>query len=107
MLEPDVSQIFKIIKMLLSEIYSGTGSIGRPWREAGHTVVSFDIDSRFSPEICGDILQVDYKSLPIPDVIWSSPPCEQYSTTRTVAKTPRNFALADSLAAKAWDYNVL
>ena len=29
------------------------------------------------------------------------PPCDQYARCRTRAKTPRNFALADSLVAKA------
>ena len=88
-------------RKFLLELFSGTGSVGRPWREAGHRVFSVDCDPRYSPEFCGDILEWDYRSLEtLPDVIWASCPCEQYSIARTRAKTPRNYALADSLVAK-------
>ena len=87
--------------MRILNLFSGTGSVSKPWRKANHEVFDIDIDSRFSPEFCGDILQWDYSTLPfIPDVIWSSPPCDQYSRARTTGP-PRNFKLADSLVAKA------
>ncbi len=82
-------------------MFSGTGSVGKPWREAGHEVISVDIDPRYNPEICEDILRLSYCKLPTPDVIWASPPCDQYSRARTRAKHPRNLTLADSLVAKA------
>ena len=88
--------------MKLLELFSGTGSVGKPWREAGHEVISVDIDPRYNPEICEDILQLSYCKLDIPDVIWASPDCSQYARCRTRAKTPPgNLALADSLVAKA------
>ena len=43
-------------RKFLLELFSGTGSVGRPWREAGHRVVSVDIDGRYGPEIQEDIL---------------------------------------------------
>ena len=86
----------------LLELFSGTGSIGRPWREAGHRVFSVDVDGREAPEYCGDILNWDYTSIDTPDVIWASCPCEQYSCARTRAKTPRDFDLADRLVARTW-----
>jgi hypothetical protein len=89
--------------MILHELFSGSGSVGTPWREAGHAVLSIDIDGRFGAEIVQDILQVDYRALPTPDVIWASPPCEQYSIARSKAKRPRNLTLADALASKAWE----
>ena len=52
------------------------------------------------PTLC-DIRELAYCKLPVPDVIWASPPCDQYARCRTRAQTPRNFALADSLVAKA------
>ena len=87
--------------MRLLNLFSGTDSVAIPWREAGHEGISVDVDPRYNPEICNDILQLDYKNLPTPDVIWSSCPCDQYSRCRTKAKTPRNLTLADSLIAKA------
>ena len=87
--------------MRLLNLFSGTDSVATPWREAGHEVISVDIDPRYNPEICEDILQLSYCKLPTPDVIWASPPCDQSARCRTRAKTPRNLALADSLIAKA------
>ena len=87
--------------MKLLELFSGTGSVGKPWREARHEVISVDVDGRFGADIVEDIWQLSYCKLPAPDVIWASPPCNQYARCRTRAKAPRNFALADSLVAKA------
>jgi hypothetical protein len=89
--------------MRLLEIFSGTGSIGKPWREAGHDVISIDIEGRYNPEICEDILQLSYQDLPVPDVIWASPPCQQYSIARSKAKVPRQLQKADALAKRAWE----
>ena len=90
------------MKMKILNLFSGTGSVTKPWREAGHIVWDVDVDSRFSPETCDDILQWDYKTLTwIPDVVWASPPCDQYAKCRTRAKTPRNLKLADSLVERA------
>ena len=86
--------------MRLLEVYSGTGSVGKPFKEAGHEVISIDIDPRFEPTICDDIFNIDYTTLPIPDVIWCSPPCCQYARCRTRGP-PRNFKLADSLVLRA------
>ena len=87
--------------MRLLNLFSGTGSVSKPWRKANHQVFDVDIDPRFSPDFCGDILQWDYTQLPwIPDVIWSSPPCTEYARCKTRGP-PRNFKLADSLVAKA------
>ena len=88
-------------RKFLLELFSGTGSVGLPWREAAHKVFSVDIDPRGAPDYCGDIRTWDYRSLETPDVIWASCPCENYSIARTTAKTPRNYELADSLVARA------
>lgn len=40
---------------------------------------------------------------PAPDVIFAGPPCENYSSARTQAKTPRDLKLADSLVRKTVD----
>ena len=89
--------------MRLLNLFSGTDSVAKPWRENGHDCISVDIDPRFNPEICDDILQIDYTILPIPCATWASCPCDQYSWARTRAKTLRNLALADSLVAKTME----
>ena len=55
--------------MRLLELFSGTGSVGMPWREAGHEVTSVDIDGRYNPEIVCDIFQWSYYKCEPPDVI--------------------------------------
>jgi hypothetical protein len=47
--------------MRLLNLFSGTDSVAIPWRENSHEVISMDIDPRYNPEICDDILQLDYK----------------------------------------------
>jgi hypothetical protein len=85
--------------MRLLNIFSGTGSVSKPWKEAGHQVIDLDIDNSFNPVILQDILEWNYKELPwIPDVIWSSPPCTEYSIAKTVGV--RNLTLADNLVAR-------
>jgi hypothetical protein len=84
------------------DIYSGTGSVAKAFRRAGHEVDSLDLDNRFAPTFCVNILEWDYKALPRGwyDAIWASVPCENYSIARSRAATPRDLALADSLVTR-------
>ena len=81
---------------------SGTGSVGKPFREAGWEVVDVDWDGRFGAEIVADILTWDYSALPPGhfDVVWASPSCVMYSVARTRARTPRDLEGADALVAR-------
>ena len=82
--------------MRLLELFSGTGSVGKVFREHVWKVVSLDWDPKFNANIVEDIRQWDYKSYP-PNYfscIWASPMCTQYSRARTTAKTPRNLVEA-------------
>lgn len=89
--------------MRLLELFSGTGSVGKIFREQGWEVVSLDWDPRFKADLVVDIRKWDYKSLPRDyfSLIWASPMCTQYSRARTTAKTPRNLPDADSLVQAA------
>ena len=82
---------------------SGTGSVGKPFRDSGYEVVDVDRDGKHAPDIQTDITTWDYKAA-YPqghwDVIWASPDCTQYSRARTTAKTPRDLQGADRLVAK-------
>ena len=82
------------------ELFSGTGSIGLAFKEILWDVVSVDIHDRFKPDITADILLWDYTVFPPChfDVIWSSPPCTEYSCAKTVGI--RDLVAADALVTK-------
>ena len=94
----------KMTKPRLLELYSGTGSIGRVFRENGWEVTSVDIDPKFEPTICCNVLDLTPEMIgDPPDVIWGSPPCTMYSRARTTAKTPRDLEGSDRLVQKVLD----
>lgn len=65
--------------MLLVELFSGTGSVGKVARRRGWKVISVDNDPAHKPTHAVDILRLPYKELPVPDFVWASPPCTTYS----------------------------
>ena len=65
--------------MLLLELFKGTGSFSKVAGEFNMEVISVDIDPKMVPTILTDILYWDYKTIPIPDFITASPPCETFS----------------------------
>ena len=87
--------------MHLLELFSGTQSIGRAARARGHRVTSVDIDARFEPTLCCDVLDLRPEDVERPDALWASPPCTHFSRARTNAKTPRDLEGADALVRKA------
>ncbi|KAE8277886.1 hypothetical protein D5F01_LYC24054 [Larimichthys crocea] len=92
-------------KTLLS-LFDGTGSICGPFLRAGWNVRRLDIDGLRGADIVVDIRNWDpavHWSGPAPDVIFAGPPCENYSSARTRAKSPRDLKLADSLVRKTID----
>lgn len=61
------------------EMFCGTKSIGKEFEKVGFDVVSMDVDPRFNPTICADILDIDPTSLPTFDALWASFPCTAFS----------------------------
>ena len=71
--------------MKLLELFSGTGSVGKVFKENGWTVVSLDRD--MDADIKTDIMDWDYQAMYEPgafDVLWTSPPCTEYSVAKTI-----------------------
>ncbi len=87
------------VRLRALDIFSGTGSITRAFLNSGHDCDSLDLDPRYTPTFCTNVLTWDYKALPRGwyDAIWASCPCEQYSIARSNARSPRDLALADAL----------
>ena len=69
--------------MLIFDFFAGTGSSTQAFKDAGHTVITFELDLHFEATEHIDILSLtaDYlvKTYGQPDFIWASPPCTAFS----------------------------
>jgi len=83
---------------LLLELFSGTGSVGRAFAEAGWEVLSLDGDVSSGADVRCDILQWDPPEGLVPDHLHASPPCTEYSLAKTTGV--RNLELADAIVQK-------
>lgn len=64
--------------MKLLELFCGTKSISKIFKNNGHYIYTVDIDEYHKPDLCIDIL--DFPKLDVKfDVIWASPPCTTFS----------------------------
>ena len=84
------------------DLFSGTGSVGKVFREAGYLVTSLDSDPKFNADIQLDILNWDYKSAFTPgyfEIIFCCPPCTEFSRAKTTKE--RDFPKGDILVEKA------
>ena len=89
-------------KRLLLELFSGTGSIGRAFRDRGWDVLSVDNDPKAHASIRKDVLELDAADLEGKHValVWASPPCTNYSNARR-KKGTAELAGSDALVLKA------
>ena len=68
--------------MKVLELFSGTESFSKVARERGYECFTIDNNSKFNPNLCKDIFNLELKDIPFkPDIIWASPPCEAFSVS--------------------------
>jgi hypothetical protein len=69
--------------MIIYDFFSGTGSSTQAFKDAGHTVISFEIDQDFNATENVDVLTLNAQELIAkygqPDFVWASPPCTSFS----------------------------
>ena len=63
--------------MKVLDLFSGLGGWSQAFKDRGHEVITYELYSKFNPDVCCDIMDVD--SLPDADVILASPPCNKFS----------------------------
>ena len=82
------------------DLFSGKGSVTVALQRANFRVVSVDINPRFRPTHCVDILCWDFRQYPPGyfQVIAAHAPCTEYSRAKTIGE--RDYLLADRLIAK-------
>jgi hypothetical protein len=69
--------------MSVYDFFSGTGSSTQAFKDAGHTVITFELDSDFQATENVDVLSLNAQDLIAkygqPDFVWASPPCTSFS----------------------------
>ena len=87
----------------LLELFSGTGSVGRAFRERGWDVLSLDI-APGRHQIRMDIMDWDYKAYDKGEFacIHASPPCTEHSRARTTAKNLEIWSWQMHLCSEHW-----
>ena len=62
------------------ELFAGTGSFSNVAKEKGFDTFTVELDQKFNPDLCKDILEVQREDLPKKiDILWCSPPCTTFS----------------------------
>lgn len=69
--------------MIIFDFFSGTGSSTQAFKDAGHKVITFEMDTQFEATEHVDIFDLTAEELieryGRPDFIWASPPCTAFS----------------------------
>lgn len=95
------------IKLRVFDLFSGTGSATQAFRDAGHEVLTFELDKFFEATENVDVfdLSADYliEVYGRPDFVWASPPCTAFS----VASIGKHWALLNGVHTPKTDQALL
>ena len=67
--------------MKVLDLFSGLGGFSQAFKDKGHQVITVDIEPKFKPNICKDIMQItpkDFDGYNF-DIVLASPPCNCFS----------------------------
>ena len=64
-------------RLKVLDLFSGRGGFSEAFKQRGHEVLRVDIDPRFKPDICADILNFSIRGFW--DIILASPPCTEFT----------------------------
>lgn len=77
-------------RLRVLDLFSGLEGWSSAFRERGHEVCTVDLEARFKPTLCRDILALRPQDVPGPwDAILASPPCQPFSVC-TIGRHWRN-----------------
>ncbi len=63
-----------------AELFAGKKSFSKVAATLGHSTLTFELDDRFEPHHCVDILTMPTSLVPYGlDMLWASPPCQAFS----------------------------
>lgn len=69
--------------LIVFDLFSGTGSSTQAFKDAGHTVITFELDAQFEATEHVNVFDLTANQLieryGQPDFIWASPPCTAFS----------------------------
>ena len=84
----------------LLSLFSGTGSLHKPFADQNWEVVSLDLCGKHGPTIVCDIRSWDFSEEAPFDVLWAGCPCTEFSVAKTRGR--RDLAQADALVRRTW-----
>lgn len=93
------------MSLKILELFKGTGSFSKVAEDAGHIVFTVDMLEKFKPTLVKNVLDLEIKDIQMngkqfmPDILWMSPPCTEYSHAKRRGK--RDIRGANKVARKA------
>jgi hypothetical protein len=63
------------------DLFSGLEGASAAMRDRGWEILTVDIDASFRPSVVADVSHLPLRASLRPDLLWASPPCEEFAKT--------------------------